>query len=199
MISNFSISLCFHGDTYVNSKSYICDLQINFWVFTFVPLFKTVCYIFIIRNMKERLLKIITSEGLTPSSLADEIGVQRSGISHILSGRNYPSFDFLQKLLDRYPKLNAEWLIMGHGSMYKSALAEMPDLFAKPAPDTKAPDPPAIPEKLPDLPSGESHQKRFLETKSEIFPSAEPKKTIEKMIVLYSDKTFATYLPECLS
>ena len=70
--------------------------------------------------MKDRLSKIISAEGLTPSTLADEIGVQRSGISHILSGRNYPSFDFMQKLLERFPKLNIEWLISGKGSMYKS-------------------------------------------------------------------------------
>ena len=146
--------------------------------------------------MKERLLKIITSEGLTPSVLADEIGVQRSGISHILSGRNYPSFDFLQKLLERFPKLNAEWLILGHGSMYKPTIVEIPDLFAQSAPVAKTPDPPPIPEKLPDLSSGEDRQKKLPKVDPEILPPSEPQKTIEKMIVLYSDKTFATYLPE---
>ena len=149
--------------------------------------------------MKERLLKIITSEGLTPSLLADEIGVQRSGISHILSGRNYPSFDFLQKLLERFPKLNAEWLILGHGAMYKSILAEIPDLFAQPATVEKNHEPPVIPEKLSNLSFGEDHQKKLPEMESEILPSAKPEKTIEKMMVLYSDKTFATYLPESLS
>ena len=145
--------------------------------------------------MKERLLKVITSEGLTPSLLADELGVQRSGISHILSGRNYPSFDFLQKLLVRFPKLNAEWLILGHGSIYKSAIAEIPDLFPQSEPVEKTPESPA-PENLPDLSFRESHQKKNPDLAPEISPPTESKKTIEKMIFIYSDKTFSTYLPE---
>ena len=146
--------------------------------------------------MKERLLKVITSEGITPSLLADELGVQRSGISHILSGRNYPSFDFLQKLLVRFPKLNAEWLILGHGSIYKTTFAEIPDLFPQSAPVEKMPESPTVPENLPDLSSRESHQKKNTDALPELSPSAEPKKTIEKMMILYTDKTFTIYEPE---
>jgi len=150
-----------------------------------------------IYDMKERLSKIITSEGLTPSLLADEIGVQRSGISHILSGRNYPSFDFLQKLLERFPKLNAEWLIMGHGSMYKSFVSEIPNLFATPQPVEKTQVSPTLPEIPKNLSSVEYDEKTYPDEKSKILTSAEePQKTIEKMIIIYNDKTFATYLPE---
>ena len=146
--------------------------------------------------MKERLLKIITSEGLTPSLLADELGVQRSGISHILSGRNYPSFDFLQKLLARFPKLNAEWFILGQGSMYKSTIAAIPDLFTPNAPVEKAPVSPTLSENPQDLSSGEDHNNKKPDSKPEISASTEQKRTIEKMIVLYTDKTFTTYFPE---
>ena len=55
------------------------------------------------------------SEGLKSSALADNIGVNRATISHILSGRNKPSIDFLQKLLNSYPELNVNWLITGIG------------------------------------------------------------------------------------
>lgn len=57
------------------------------------------------------------SEGLKPSTLADTIGVNRATISHILSGRNKPSIDFLEKLLGTYPNINANWLISGIGYM----------------------------------------------------------------------------------
>ena len=57
------------------------------------------------------------SEGLKSSQLADNIGVNRATISHILSGRNKPSIDFFQKLLHNYPELNANWLITGIGYM----------------------------------------------------------------------------------
>jgi transcriptional regulator with XRE-family HTH domain len=69
--------------------------------------------------MKDQLLKLIESEGLTPAKFADEIGVQRSSISHILSDRNKPSFDFIIKILNRFSGINAEWLITGKGNMIK--------------------------------------------------------------------------------
>jgi len=146
--------------------------------------------------MKERLSKIIASEGLTPSLLADKMSVQRSGISHILSGRNHPSFDFLQKLLDNIPRLNAEWLITGKGSMYKSNDADIPDMFIQPPTIEKTPVAPILPESPKNLSSGEDNQKKLTETRYEISPPAEVHKTIEKMMVLYTDNTFVTYLPE---
>ena len=69
--------------------------------------------------MKERLLKLITHLGYTATKFADEIGVQRSGISHILSGRNQPSYDFIVKILNKFPDMDAEWLILGKGEMLK--------------------------------------------------------------------------------
>ena len=69
--------------------------------------------------MKERLVQLLDMEQLTPSKFADIIGVQRSSVSHVVSGRNKPSFDFLQKTLKAFPGLNAEWLILGEGTMYE--------------------------------------------------------------------------------
>ncbi len=69
--------------------------------------------------MEDRLLKLLDTEQLSSSKFADVIGVQRSSISHILSGRNKPSFDFLQKILRAFPMLNADWLILGEGNMYE--------------------------------------------------------------------------------
>tara|TARA_B110000967_G_scaffold180812_1_gene197431 strand:- start:276 stop:575 length:300 start_codon:yes stop_codon:yes gene_type:complete len=67
--------------------------------------------------MYERLRGWMESEDLKPSVLADNIGVNRATISHILSGRNKPSIDFLEKLLSTYPNINANWLISGVGYM----------------------------------------------------------------------------------
>lgn len=68
--------------------------------------------------MHERLKKWMEIEGLKSSEFADNIGVNRATISHVLSGRNKPSIDFLDKLLRTYPKLNANWLITGIGFMH---------------------------------------------------------------------------------
>lgn len=70
--------------------------------------------------MRDRLEKFIKMEGLTPSRFAEIMGVQPSSISHILGGRNKPSFDFLEKMLLRFPKINPDWLLLGKGSVYRS-------------------------------------------------------------------------------
>lgn len=69
--------------------------------------------------MKERLLEFLTKENKSAAQFAEEIGVQPSGISHILSGRNKPSLDFVLKMLEKYPHLSTEWLLFGKGGMYR--------------------------------------------------------------------------------
>jgi len=70
--------------------------------------------------MINRIKDLILQEGLTSGSFADAIGVQRSSMSHILNGRNNPSLDFVIKTLQRFPRINTEWLLLGVGNMYQS-------------------------------------------------------------------------------
>lgn len=69
--------------------------------------------------MKDRILRILQEKQLTSAKLADLITVQRSSISHILSGRNKPSMDFLEKILTNFSDISGDWLITGRGNMYK--------------------------------------------------------------------------------
>lgn len=77
--------------------------------------------------MKERLLEFLKNENKSSAQLAEEIGVQASGISHILSGRNNPSLDFVLKMLEKYQYISTDWLLFGKGSMYIET--KMQDLF----------------------------------------------------------------------
>lgn len=70
--------------------------------------------------MKEKLLELMKSEDLRPGQFAEMLGVNPAGISHILAGRNKPGFDLLQKILNRFPRVNPDWLIMDKGPMYRS-------------------------------------------------------------------------------
>jgi transcriptional regulator with XRE-family HTH domain len=70
-------------------------------------------------EIKDRILKILNTENMSSAKFADILGVQRSNISHILSGRNNPGLDFLQKVLLKFPSINPEWLIIGKGEMLK--------------------------------------------------------------------------------
>ena len=64
----------------------------------------------------KRLQKVIDFYGESASSFAEKIGVQRSSISHILSGRNKPSLDFIMKVLSSYPEVELYWLLNGKGT-----------------------------------------------------------------------------------
>ena len=77
--------------------------------------------------MRERILEFLKAENKSSAQFADEIGVQPSGISHILSGRNNPSLDFVMKMLEKYRFLSTEWLLFGRGTMYKDT--KMQSLF----------------------------------------------------------------------
>ena len=69
--------------------------------------------------MNERIREFLIAENKSSAQLAEEIGVQPSGISHILSGRNNPSLDFILKMLEKYQSLSTDWLLFGKGPMYK--------------------------------------------------------------------------------
>lgn len=69
--------------------------------------------------MNERLVKFLAAENLSQSQLADTLGVARASISHIISGRNKPGFDFLESMAVNFPALSLEWLITGKGRMYR--------------------------------------------------------------------------------
>ena len=74
--------------------------------------------------MNNRLQQFLELENITPARLADTLGVQRSGLSHILSGRNKPGYEFLTKLLHKFPHINSEWLLLGKGKPYKEMMSE---------------------------------------------------------------------------
>lgn len=67
--------------------------------------------------MKDRIQKIIENYNLTSNSFAQEIEVNRSTISHILTGRNKPSIEVVQKILKRFNSISSNWLLLGNGNM----------------------------------------------------------------------------------
>ena len=67
--------------------------------------------------MFDRVSEILKFKKISASQFADEIGVQRSSVSHVLSGRNKPGLDFLKKILTSYPEIDPGWLLTGKGDM----------------------------------------------------------------------------------
>jgi transcriptional regulator with XRE-family HTH domain len=79
---------------------------------------------------KNRIEKIMQSESMTSGQFAQEIGIQNSTLSHIINSRNNPSLDVMKKILSRFPNINADWLILGLGPMFRQEMqSQMPTLF----------------------------------------------------------------------
>ena len=74
-----------------------------------------------IDEFTSRLEELFKKYDLTPSTFADKIGVQRSSISHLLSGRNKPSLDFVLKVQDVFPDVELDWLLHGKGNFDATA------------------------------------------------------------------------------
>ncbi len=68
-------------------------------------------------DIRDRLTQILSLKQMSSSSFADFLEIQRSNMSHYLSGRNKPGVDILQRILDKFPDINADWLLMGRGEM----------------------------------------------------------------------------------
>jgi len=141
--------------------------------------------------MKERILEFLKRENKTSAQFAEEIHVQPSGISHILSGRNKPSLDFVVKMLERYPFLSTEWLMFGKGSMYKEP--KMADLFTD-IEMLQTVKPKDISQEIHDkLPSESTQGKDIKETISE--KSQTDPSDVIKIVWFYTDSSFEEFYP----
>ncbi len=129
-------------------------------------------------NERQRLEQVIESEKMTAKQFSQEVGIQAGTISNILSGRNNPSLDVLQRVLNRFRALSSDWLILGVGPMYRQngAVVEQ-SLF-----DVR-------PEDAPQVTAVTDTQK----TEQSPAPSSiqpTPVKLVDKILIFYTDGTF---------
>jgi transcriptional regulator with XRE-family HTH domain len=143
--------------------------------------------------MKDQIIEIMNYYGISATRFADEIGVQRSSISHILSGRNKPSFDFIAKLIEKYPAVNTSWLLTGKGNMLEDKSTreildqKQPDLF------TNSPD--NIPNN--QEPPGKVEGNEKINNQIHISKQTEVvtnEKSIDFILLMYTDGTFVRYV-----
>ena len=74
--------------------------------------------------MNARLKQFLAAENITQAQFADTINVVRASVSHVLAGRNNPSYEFIRSIMTKYPRLNIEWLMFGKGKMYRTPLPD---------------------------------------------------------------------------
>lgn len=135
-------------------------------------------------DFTKRLEKIFDYYELNASSFAEAIDVGRSSISHILSGRNKPSLDFVMKIVSTYSEVDLYWLLNGKGVFPKSAHNE-------PQPSKQTSKPTREIKSLFDTDIIEPHN--IQAEKGNTVDSKTQSKTISKVIVLYSDGSFEAF------
>ena len=174
-------------------------------------------------ELSQRIVAIMAQYKLSPSQFAERIQVQRSNVSHFTSGRNFPSFEVLQRILSAFEALSTDWLIHGKGEMLKSTtevpvstnalpqnasnLLEVKRLYKPQMPQIRAdmaqkPNnlPPSNPQltidALPAARTADAHSHAQAQTHTPKAAVHAPKaaKTVSKIIIIYSDNSFDSYL-----
>ncbi len=142
--------------------------------------------------MKAKLEFLLKNKGLNATSLARLLEIQPSGLSHILSGRNKPSFDLVVKILKVFPELNPDWLLLDSEQIFRADVA--PTISSR----EEYVNADAL---SPSLPFDASQNIEISEPKkieendfAPIFstPKSSGKK-VSRVIVLYADRTFESF------
>jgi transcriptional regulator with XRE-family HTH domain len=150
----------------------------------------------------KRLELILDYYSLTASSFADKISVQRSSLSHLLSGRNKPSLEFIMKIIDEFPEVTLEWIVYGNGKFPKEEIVyqeqvkiEKPIIASNKIENSRT-------LKNEDLLSDSiTEDNKILPSKEEEIilsqtPSTPSKNSaIERIVIFYSNGTFKNYNP----
>lgn len=142
-------------------------------------------------DLNEKIKQILVDKNISPSHFADEIGIQRSSISHIIAGRNKPSLDIVQKIIKRFPDLGINWILEDEDlpesiSEIKPFKADNYTMFngqkngiASLAESRR--------NNLPNQNSGYQN----VESESSMPPAIEKK--VERILIFYSDGTFQEF------
>ncbi|HNT41675.1 MAG TPA: helix-turn-helix transcriptional regulator [Tenuifilaceae bacterium] len=150
-------------------------------------------------EMKDRIRLLLDAEKINSARFAEAIEVQRSAVSHILAGRNNPSFDIIQRIAQKFPKINLEWLITGKGSMYKipvqRSIFDTDDSINQPG--KKAPTANLTESRTITNVTNRGEGGKILSGRYEGADSEDTSKelTVQKIVIFYSDRTFVEYRP----
>ncbi len=149
-------------------------------------------------NFSERIEAVMRHYKLQAKEMADLCGVQRTAISHILSGRNRPSVGFLGQLSEAFPELNTRWLLHGKGAMFTSVTNQEQESSETSNSSVKPQQRDVNQEVFQQLKPVTNVETNV--TKSEVdtppkFEGAPSDKHVIRVVLLYSDGTFSSYDP----
>lgn len=134
----------------------------------------------------KRLQKIMDEYDLNATSFADAIDVGRSSISHIISGRNKPSLEFVMKIIEAFPEVELYWLLNGKGSFPKSQLTKRAPIVSS-----------QLAANFDDEPVALASNSTDASSTTQPTPDTSPstKSDIERIVIFYKDGTFKSFNP----
>ena len=138
--------------------------------------------------MKQKLEILRTKYNLSASSLAKTLGVEASAISHIKSGRNKPSYDFVVKMLRAFPDVSPDWLLLDRGEILRDGTSAAP-LSSKFDDYTDV----SLFDHEENIETSESLECTKNDANSIFSNPSKDSKRVERVIVLYSDGSFESY------
>ena len=144
--------------------------------------------------MREKLLDLMKNEGLKPSQLAEILEINPAGISHILAGRNKPSFELLQKILRRFPRIDPDWLLLDAPRMYRPDTRSEPESKESPTPGPSAAPGEGLFSAVP-APKAGNHSGGADSMKVPVPGTLSNSASVARVIVLYDDHTFESFTP----
>ena len=146
--------------------------------------------------MQQKLRDLMTSEHLKSGQLAEMLGINPAGISHILAGRNKPGFDLLQKILRRFPRVNPDWLLLGEGPMYRADYTPTSEP-TEVAPLTPQTEPMAKPVTNGSLFASSSTEKMRDDSPAQEIASVASHRSgrVSRIVIFYDDQTFESFTP----
>ncbi len=149
--------------------------------------------------MKEKLRILMQNENLTASRLADILGIKPAGISHILSGRNNPSYELVCKLINRFPQINPYWLLGDSDKMYNDSATDQPTTNSATRQSGDLFDTAAIQDSNhQDATSDEIASTQISDNSPLVaqIQSTHSSSDIERIIIAYKNGTFESYTPK---
>ncbi|WP_308502829.1 helix-turn-helix transcriptional regulator [uncultured Alistipes sp.] len=169
--------------------------------------------------MREKLQELMARENLKPSQLAEKLEINPAGISHIIAGRNKPSFELLQKILRRFPRINPDWLLLDSGPIYRDEIPNSRETPNHAIPGTaptsidRSQNPGGtrteISGSTPDLfnPASSQIEQESVSSKKEqeigthdapwsSMVASGRKPAVQRIVIFYDDQTFETFTPK---
>ncbi|MDR2293408.1 MAG: helix-turn-helix domain-containing protein [Prevotellaceae bacterium] len=138
--------------------------------------------------MKARISKIMEMKGMNSTQFAATTGIKTATLSHIFSGRTYPSTEVITKILEKFPDISPDWLIFGKNEILRTGRTpsasdnQLRSIF-----ENKTRDRDTVKKETEILKNPDKKEITYIE---------KPSKTIDKLVIFYTDNSFETFVKE---